>query len=87
MLTSKAIIKNGRVKTKDTKITITIENDEPINESEETIPDDLEYKGYEIKQDNETGEFDIYSLGGAVVAHAATLELAKNFVDNVDVGI
>lgn len=28
------------------------------------------------------GEFDIYDLGGAIIGHTATLELAKIFIDN-----
>jgi hypothetical protein len=35
------------------------------------------YNNFEIKQDEATGEFDIYSVGGVKVAHAVTLELAS----------
>lgn len=89
MLLSKLKIENGRVKTKDS-IKITIEVDGEVNKtiSNEEIPIQGEnYKGYEIKPDEETGEFDIYSTGGAIVAHTATIELAKNYIDTVDVNV
>lgn len=77
-------------RTKDMKVTITIEDEKDIVEPapEELIPFEGEnYKGFDIKQDEETGAFDIYSTGGALVAHTETLELAKSFIDNVDVGV
>lgn len=88
MLLSKLKIENGRVKTKD-GIRITIEVDGEVNKtSNKEIPIQGEnYKGYEIKPDEETGEFDIYSTGGAIVAHTATIELAKNYIDTVDVDV
>jgi hypothetical protein len=88
MLASKVKIVDGRVKTKDSKITIIIEEEKDhvdAQELEENIPIQGEnYKGYDIEQDIETGEFDIYSTGGAIVAHAATIELARKYIDSVD---
>ena len=90
MLLSKLKLINGAVKTKDSvKITIEIgkdKEDQKTQEEELTVQGE-EYKGYIIKPDVETGEYDIYSIGGALVAHAATLELAQNYIDNVDIGI
>jgi len=55
----------------------------PVEEAEtEEAFDLIHYNGYNIKLVKETGEFDIYDLGGAIVGHTATLELAKLFVDN-----
>jgi hypothetical protein len=96
------IIENGKIdmipninlksttdsKTKDTKITITIEDDRVVPEPEEkgkaTEVQPEEYKGFTIMPVKETGEFDIYSMGGALVAHTENLELAKSFIDSVD---
>ena len=50
-------------------------------EAEEAF-DLIHYNGYNIKLVKETGEFDIYDLGGAIIGHTATLELAKIFIDN-----
>lgn len=50
-------------------------------ETEESF-DLIHYNGYNIKLVKETGEFDIYDLGGAIIGHTATLELAKIFIDN-----
>lgn len=74
-----AIAMSKAGKTKDTDIVINISDnpDEP-----EVSFDSLHYNGYNIKQIKETGEFDIYDLGGAIIGHTATLELAKIFIDN-----
>ena len=77
-------------KTKDMKVTITIEDEKDIVEPapEELIPFEGEnYKGFEIKQDEGTGEFDVYAPGGALVAHTDTLVLAHDYIDSVDVGV
>ena len=77
-------------KTKDMKVTITIEDEKDIAEPapKELIPFEGEnYKGFEIKQDEETGEFDVYAPGGALVAHTDTLVLAHDYIDSVDVGV
>lgn len=88
MLLSKATIIDGRVKTKDSvKITIEICGKDKEEKKEEIPIQGENYKGYEIKPDEETGEFDIFATGGAIVAHTATLELAKNYIDNVDINV
>jgi len=75
-------IKNGVV-TKDSDIIINVvENPNEEVESEEEAFDLIHYNGYNIKLVKETGEYDIYDVGGAMIGHTATLELAKLFVDN-----
>lgn len=79
-----------KIRTRDMKVTITIEDEKDIVEPapEELIPFEGEnYKGFEIKQDEETGEFDVYAPGGSIVAHTDTLELAHEYIDNVDIGV
>lgn len=66
---------------KDSDIIINVIENEEI-ESEEEAFDLIHYNGYNIKLVKETGEFDIYDLGGAIIGHTATLELAKIFIDN-----
>lgn len=59
-----------------------VENPNEEVESEEEAFDLVHYNGYNIKLVKETGEYDIYDVGGAMIGHTATLELAKLFVDN-----
>ena len=56
-----------------------------VGTSEEISGSDLDYKEYSVKQDKETGEFDIISSGGSIVGHTKTIELAKIFIDGVTV--
>ena len=68
---------------KDSDIIINVvENPNEEVEPEEEAFDLIHYNGYNIKLVKETGEFDIYDVGGAMIGHTATLELAKLFVDN-----
>lgn len=62
---------------KDSDIIINV-----IEKDDEEAFDLIHYNGYNIKLVKETGEFDIYDLGGAIIGHTATLELAKIFIDN-----
>lgn len=70
-------LKNMDILYTDIIINISDNPDEP-----EVSFDSLHYNGYNIKQIKETGEFDIYDLGGAIIGHTTTLELAKIFIDN-----
>ena len=65
---------------KDTDIIINIQEE---NESED-LEQPLFYKDYTIKQDETSGEFEVYSPGGTIIANCKTLELAKIHVDNID---
>ena len=68
---------------KDSDIIINVvENPNEEVESEDEAFDLVHYNGYNIKLVKETGEYDIYDVGGARIGHTATLELAKLFVDN-----
>jgi hypothetical protein len=96
MLASKAKFSNGRMMTKDARIVIEIDTETgntainntviPKQEAETPIQGE-NYKGYRIVTDVETGEFDVYSTGGAKVAHTTTKELAESYIDNIDTGI
>lgn len=73
-----------KIRTRDMKVTITIEGEdvtlpnEPagIENAAEPAPEELipfegeNYKGFEIKQDEETGEFDVYAPGFVVGGNA-----------------
>lgn len=62
-----------KIRTRDMKVTITIEDEKDIAKPapEELIPFEGEnYKGFEIKQDEETGEFDVYAPGFVVGGNA-----------------
>jgi hypothetical protein len=72
---------NEKLKTGDTDIIINVVENSNEEESEQSF-ESQHYNGYNIKQIKETGEFDIYDLGGAIIGHTATLELAKIFIDN-----
>lgn len=80
-------IKDSKFKKAIDSIKIEIEIDEAQVKAEAGNEAVLkqEYKGYQIVADVETGEFDIYSVGGAKVSHTATLELAQAFIDNIEV--
>ena len=79
--------------TADEAVSININLAEPTTEgmvvpiitevTKEAVGSDVTYKDYIIKQDAATGEFDIYSVGGAIVSHAKTFELAKIFIDDI----
>jgi hypothetical protein len=47
-----------------------------------TNTEGTEYKGYTIKQEND-GRFLIYSIGGALITEAASLELAMNIINGM----
>lgn len=75
-------IKNGQcILAKDTEIVIKINEEE---KEEENLEQPLVYKDYTIKQDEKTGEFEVYSPGGMLIANCKTLELAKIHIDNID---
>lgn len=89
-------IKDGRIITKDTAINITInqgaapeviikqEEPEIVEPKEDIIySDDIEYKGYVMKQIPATGEIDIFATGGALIQHAENYDLAKAYIDNL----
>ena len=67
---------------KDSDIIINVVEKENEEVAEEEAFDLIHYNGYNIKLVKETGEYDIYDVGGAMIGHTATLELAKLFVDN-----
>lgn len=88
-------IKDGRYIMKD-NLTITILSDEgsaevktevaPVIEAakEDVIySDDILYKGYTMKQIPATGGVDIFAVGGAIIQHAESYELAKTYIDNL----
>lgn len=71
-----------RYGSKDSDIIINVVESPNEVEPEEEAFDLVHYNGYNIKLVKETGEYDIYDVGGAMIGHTATLELAKLFVDN-----
>lgn len=80
MIASKVKIERNQVKSRDMKITI------EVSEKIGNEVGDIDYKGFVIKPDVETGEFDVYSVGGALVTHAATEQLARDYIDSVNLG-
>lgn len=60
-----------------------------VDDSKNPPPDnsDVDYKDFIIKVDATTGEFDVYSIGGAIITHAKTLEIAKQYIDNVAIEV
>ena len=91
-------IKNGRYIMKDADINISInlgtpevkiEQPEGVNvasiEAKEDViySDDILYKGYTMKQIPATGGVDIFAVGGAIIQHAESYELAKTYIDNL----
>ena len=84
-------LKEARRLEKDTDIIINVnaEGEQPVASqstiSEENVlySDNIEYKGYTMKQVVETGEVDIFSPGGTKIKHAESYELGKAFIDNL----
>lgn len=75
-------IKSGRIITNDNDIIINITTTPEEKNEIETIEETI-YKEYTLKQDRETGEINVYSPGGTIVANCKTLELATAFIDGI----
>lgn len=73
--------RSGKSSTDSDIIINVVESPNEVEPEEEAF-DLIHYNGYNIKLVKETGEYDIYDVGGAMIGHTATLELAKLFVDN-----
>jgi len=91
-------IKDGRYIMKDADINISInlgtpevkiEQPEGVNvasiEAKEDViySDDIEYKNHVLKQIPATGEVDIFAVGGSLIQHCESYELAKQYIDNI----
>jgi len=73
---------------KDTDIIINVNAEgekAAVSQIEENViySNNIEYKGYTMKQVVETGEIDIFSPGGVKIKHAGSYELGKTFIDNL----